>query len=314
PVEINLDPLTPIDNNRLVALNGTVHQEWYFNSFSADGTSDITIVSFHQPGSPKGGLFVMLDAIWSNGTRSENIIFVQESQVITCAGQMTGIWSSTDQDITFTFTLNSSLKRATITAKTPSINGEWNIKSTTSARYPSGNLYPSRSSSLYFAPYNWWEEAIPSGIVSTVFEIEGSTFSFNGFGGHETFVTTFSPWNLISKDWIWARMVAGPYTAVVWYYNSPIDGERHVSAFLSIGDAVLFSSPGPNSAFTLSLLHNGGVSDNIINNSTGYGFDFVQSSGEHNTWHFEVKHNQFGLQAYSLNSNYTRFVDTVSGG
>jgi hypothetical protein len=90
PVNINLDPLIPIDNNRLSALNDTIHQEWYFDSFSIDGTSDMAIVFFNQPGSPKGELFVMLDAIWSNGTRSSNTIFVEESQIITCPSQTTG--------------------------------------------------------------------------------------------------------------------------------------------------------------------------------------------------------------------------------
>ncbi|KAN0089779.1 hypothetical protein V8E51_018358 [Hyaloscypha variabilis] len=242
----------------------------------------MAIVFFNQPGSPKGELFVMLDAIWSNGTRSSNTIF-----------------SSAAQDITFSFSLDSNLKRATITAETPSIKGEWHINSTTPARYPSGQLYPSRSASLYFAPYNWWDEAIPSGTVSTIFEIEGTPFSFNGFGGHDSFLTAFSPWYYISEDWIWARMVAGPYTVVVWDYNSSIGGKRHVSAFLVHGETALSPGPGPDSTFTLSLLYNGTVSDGIINNATGFGFDFVEKSGK---------------RTYSTDSNYTRFVDRVSGG
>jgi hypothetical protein len=274
----------------------------------------MAIVFFNQPGSPEGELFVMLDAIWSNGTRSSNTIFVEESQIITCPSQTTGIWSSAAQDITFSFSLDSNLKRATITAETPSIKGEWHINSTTPARYPSGQLYPSRSASLYFAPYNWWDEAIPSGTVSTIFEIEGTPFSFNGFGGHDSFLTAFSPWYYISEDWIWARMVAGPYTVVVWDYNSSIGGKRHVSAFLVHGETVLFPGPGPDSSFTLSLLYNGTVSDGIINNATGFGFDFVEKSGKRSNWHFEVEHTHLGLQAYSTDSNYTRFVDRVSGG
>ena len=313
-VNINLDPLAPTDINRLAALNRSVHQEWYFDSFSADGTSDITIVFFHQSGSSNGDIYVMLDAIWPNGTRYNNNIFVEESHVITCPGQTTGLWSSSAQYISFNFILDSNLKRAIITVKTPNINGEWHLDSTTPARYPYGDLYPSRSASLYFAPYNWWEEAIPSGTVSTTFEFEGTKLSFDGFGGHDTFVTAFSPWNLISKDWIWARLVAGPYSAVIWYYNSSIDAELHVSAFLVQGETILFSSPGPNSTFTLSLLYDGGVSDNVINNATGFGFDFTQTSGQHNSWHFEMKHTHLGLQDYGTNSNYTRFVDTVSGG
>jgi hypothetical protein len=115
----------------------------------------------------------MLDNIWSNGTRSSNTIFVEESQIITCPSQTTGIWSNATQDITFSFSLDSNLKRASNTAKAPSIKSEWHINSSTHARYQSGQLYPSKSASLYFAPYNWWDEAIPSGTVSTIFEIEG---------------------------------------------------------------------------------------------------------------------------------------------
>ena len=303
-----------MDNRRLAAIKSTVHQEWYFDSFSADGTSDITIVFLLQPGSPNGDIYVMLDAIWPKGTRSNNNIFVDESQITTCSGRTTGLWSSTAQNISFSFMLDSSLKRATITVKTPTINGEWHITSNTPARYPSGDLYPSESASLYFAPYNWWEEAIPSGTVSIVFDFQGTQLSFNGFGGHETFLTALSPWNIISKDWIWARLVAGPYSAVIWSYNSPIDNKLHVSTFLVQGETVVFSGPGPTSNFTLSFLHDGGLSDNVINNATGFGFDFAQKSGQHHTWHFEVKHINLRLQSYRSNSNYTRFVDKVSGG
>lgn len=36
PVSVDLNPLTPADNNRLSVLNETVHQEWYFEPFSSD--------------------------------------------------------------------------------------------------------------------------------------------------------------------------------------------------------------------------------------------------------------------------------------
>ena len=314
PVNIDVEPLTPIDNNRLSALNGTAHQEWYFDSFSADGTSDVTIVFFHQPGFPAGEIFVMFDVVWVNGSLFNYIFFVEESQVTTCPYQTTGIWSSTDQDTTFTFTLDSSLSQGTITATTPNIKGVWQINSTTPALYPSGELYPSQSGTPYFAPYNWWEEPIPSGTVATFFEIDGTPFSFHGFGGHETFWTAFAPWNYICNDWVWARFVAGPFTAVVWYYNSSIGNKLYVTALLIRDETVLFSGPSESSKFTISLLHEGGVSDGIINNATGFGFDFVQTSGQQKRWHFEAKHNKLGLQAISEFQNYTRFVDTVRGG
>jgi hypothetical protein len=63
PVSSDLNPFTPVDNNRLWALNRAVHQEWYFNSFSFNGTSDITIVFFHQPSFLEGELSVMLDVV-----------------------------------------------------------------------------------------------------------------------------------------------------------------------------------------------------------------------------------------------------------
>jgi hypothetical protein len=63
------------------------------------------------------------------------------------------------------------------------------------------------------------------------------------------------------------------------------------------------------------LLYNGGVSDGIINNATGFAFEEEEEepSGQQKRWHFELKHNRLGLQSYSAGGNYTRFVDTVSG-
>jgi hypothetical protein len=62
------------------------------------------------------------------------------------------------------------------------------------------------------------------------------------------------------------------------------------------------------------LLHDGGLSDKIINNATGFGFDFTETCVQPKRWHFELKQNRFGLQYYSAGSNHTRFVDTVGGG
>jgi hypothetical protein len=87
-----------------------------------------------------------------------------------------------------------------------------------------------------------------------------------------------------------------------------------MSAFLVQGGTVLFPGPDPDWSFTLSLLYNGTVSDGIITNVTGYGFNFAQNFGERKAWHFDIEHTHLGLQSYSTDSNYTRFVDRVSGG
>jgi hypothetical protein len=137
-----------------------------------------------------------------------------------------------------------------------------------------------------------------SGTVTTSFQIGGTLFSLNGLRGHEIFPTAFSPWNIIAKNWIWARIVAGPYTAIVCYYTSSIDSKLYVSAFLTKGDTVLFPGPSRNASFTLSLLHDGGLSDNIIN-ATGFGLDFVETSAQQKRWYFGLNHNRLELQYYS---------------
>jgi hypothetical protein len=98
--------------------------------------------------------------------------------------------------------------------------------------------------------------------------------------------------------------------------TSSLKPEHYVSAFLTQGDTILFYGPGRSSTFTLSLLYNRGVSDGIINNATGFVLDFEEeeASSQRKSWHFELTHYRLGLQDNSTGGNYTRFVDTVSGG
>jgi hypothetical protein len=326
-INIDLNPLTSLDNARLAELNATAHEEWYFDSISIDGKSNLVCTFFRDPsiGSPLGSTWVMLDAVWPNGTRTSNVIFVEESRIITCPDKTYGIWNSTDKN--FSFSVSSDHTLATIDINGGGIRGSWTLHANTPARYISGSLVPNATETLHFAPYLWWEEPIPSGNVTSSFKIHGTPFELNGYGGHDYFADAYAPWAYICKNWIWARLIVGPFTLVVWLFTSSIDSRVYSSVFLLEGTNVRFSTlntpavldfptPSPTQQYAkVSLLYNGGIHGSFINNATGFAFDLVEAGASGRSWHFETKHMAIGLESpISSNQQFTRFLDTAIGG
>jgi hypothetical protein len=129
------------------------------------------------------------------------------------------------------------------------------------------------------------------------------------------------------RDRIWARLIIGPYTLVLWKFTSAIDNKIYSSVFLLTGNKVTFSTLNTEAILKsststpkqdyakVSLLYNGGVHGSYINNATGYAIDLVEAGCSGRSWHFQTKHMAIGLESpLDSNQQFTRFLETVIGG
>jgi hypothetical protein len=215
PVDIDINPLHPFESPKLLVLNSTTFEYWYFDSVSADGTSGAVINFYRDPVLAylgQGNLRVMIDAVWSNGTRFSHTVFVDDSCVTVCGRETTGVWSSPSKDANFTFKISKDSETVDITISGPLVSGTFRLKSNTPARYPHGELFPSPKASVALAPEFWWNEPIPSGAAHVCLTLNNTQFEIvGGVGGHERNYGAFD-YEVLGKNWSWMRFVAGPYT------------------------------------------------------------------------------------------------------
>ncbi|CZR69668.1 uncharacterized protein PAC_19568 [Phialocephala subalpina] len=330
-ISIDTSPLTPPMNPRFATVNSTAWEQWYFDSISSNGESNSVITFFRDPSLDVlglGSLWVMHDAVWSNGTRASTIEFVEEAMVVVCPGYTFGLWNSSSQSSEFTFNVTSDSTQASISVSTLKTQGTLNVTTLGPARYPDGLLYPDKHGSLFFAPMLWWVEAVPAGNTQVDFEIGGSEIGFTGYGGVDYFAGSYI-WDYICKDWYWMRGVVGPYSIVFWQFTSAIDNNTYTSAFLVQNGAVIFSTQnsgldisGPQDSYAnITLLYGTGhgvVTAPMGLNDTGYALDFVEgitNGVAGRRWHFETQHQNVGFSTLpGINSVYTRFADSAKGG
>lgn len=320
PVTINTSPTDPFEVTKLSAINETVWEYWYFDAVSSDGKSGVAITFFKDPSLSAlgfGNLRVSLDAVWPNGTQFTSTLFVNESTITTCGDDTKGVWNQTNEGIGFSFEVSNNMKQVDVVVAGPQVSGTFSLKSNTPARYPAGELYPSKSASLALGPLIYWNEAVPAGSVEASMILGGAPFSFTGIGGHDRNYAPFI-WTFVAQHWYWIRIVAGPYTAVYWIWTSAIDGKTYTTAFLAENGKEIFASTNgavsSKGAYATMALTNGpGVHGSFADSSTGFAIDFVDHDDKN--WHFEVQHQNIAFEAPAgSNNNYSRFVNTASGG
>jgi hypothetical protein len=146
----------------------------------------------------------------------------------------------------------------------------------------------------------------------------GTPFSLSGIGGHERNYAPFI-WDFIVKQWYWMRVVTGPYTMVLWVWDSATDNKTYTSAFLSErGKEIFATTSGTVSSggkyATMKLLNGTGVHGTFADNSTGISVDLVDHECD-KSWHFELQHQNIAFESPAgINQEYSRFVNTASGG
>lgn len=314
PVSIDSSPLTPFHSPKLSAINATAWEYWYWDGVSTDGSAGVTLTFFRDPSLVVEGfpiLRVSVDAVWSNGTRFNTDIPIEDSTVTVCGPQTTGVWTAQDIEMTFQATDDAIIE---VYMNGASVEGTFTLVSDTRPLYPNGLPYPNPAASVELIPLLNWNEAIPGGFVQTKFVLNGTELSFDGFGGADRNWGSYI-WDFVADHWWWVRVQTGPYTLVFWKIVSGIDEKTHTYAHLlehGIPIVEFSSTDASESQATLTLLYNGTTHGSFEDTSTGFAIDLNLPAGE--SYHFEVEHVNIVFEAPPSNDEYTRFVNTAMGG
>jgi hypothetical protein len=332
-VHINTSPLNPFENPTLSASNDTAWDHWYFDGVSSDGLSGLAITFSHDPNYiPPNYSFLHVDisAVFSDGTKYSNTLFVSSAVISRCDTLTSGFWLDSEQGYEFTFAVANDYSTANISLNSPDLSGTFSLTSSSQPHYPTGDIYPSSTSSTALAPLIYWTEPIPGGTVTASLSINNASFSLTGYGGHDR---TFSPYpfDYTVTQWYWTRFICGPYIGSIWIWISALDSQQYLSAFLSSNGTSLFtttisaiipSEPPSGVPYAELFLDfdddlgdgfDSGVHGSFGDNSTGLLLYFYEADGRN--WSFNIQHEnvQFETQA-GANFEYSRFVNTASGG
>jgi hypothetical protein len=333
PVDINTSPLNPFEDPTLSGSNDTAWEHWCFDGVSSDGLSGLAITFSHDPNyipSNSSFLHVEISAVFPDGTTYSNTFFVSSAVISRCDSLTSGFWLDSEQSYEFAFAVANDYSTANISLNSPEMSGTFSLTSTSQPHYPTGDIYPSSTASTALAPLIYWTESIPGGTVTASLDINGTSFSLAGSGGHDR---TFSPysWDYTVTQWYRTRFICGPYIGVFWVWISAIDSQQYLSAFLSQNGTSIFSTtigatipdePPSGGQYAELFLDfdddlgdgfDSGVHGSFGDNSTGLLLYFYEADGRN--WSFNIQHSNVEFETLAgANFEYSRFENTATGG
>lgn len=187
-----------------------------------------------------GGQRALLSAVWPNGTRFMEVMWADVSTVKVCDDMTIATWYNGTSGLNWTIEAAKDFSRTIVHIKSANIQGTFILSPISPPVYPNGLIYPDLRGDNKFAPYLWWVESVPVGVVKVNLTIRGTPFVLhNGIGGRERNWHSF-PWAQISARWDMIRAQVGPYTLVSLTYESKIDGQTYFSAVIMEGQKVVF--------------------------------------------------------------------------
>lgn len=244
------DPLAHFDAPMVSNFNLTATEDWSFDGVSTDGAMGISI--FFSRGTVAGHTAaqrLLIAVTWPNGTRYLENAFAQESIVLQCKESTAGIWANSTSGLNWTFEVSNDYKHTIMTIDSKTVKGTYTLESISPAVYPNGRIYPDRNGNPLFAPFLYWVENVPIGIVQTNLTILGTPFILNGIGGREHNWNSDS-WGAISARWDMVRGAIGPYNFIAWTYESRFDRQTYFSIVLMKGQDVIFRTEQPELSVT----------------------------------------------------------------
>lgn len=327
-VHMKDNPWTPFDAPMTERFNLTTGEDWSFEGVSADGQSGMGFT--FSRGTVAGHALaqrIFLAVVWPNGTRFMESTFADVSTIQTCKDTTRGTWHNGTSGMDWTFEAANDYARTLVKIESATVRGTFTLKAISPAIYPNGLVYPHPHGDNWFAPYLYWVENVPVGVVEANLTIRGTPFILKGIGGRERNWNSFA-WAEISARWDMVRAEVGPYTVMSWIFDSKIDGKTYFSSVLMMGKEVIFrtlaqaASPAtPYGSFTLRntgsvrLSSNPGAATALPESRhTGYVLEMVAPSTR-KRWKFEVDYTKCVYWfAAGNDGKLGGFVGAVKGG
>ena len=296
------------DGPMVGAVNSTSLDWWYFDAVSEDGSTGASIVFLRTVifDVSVSADFVQV-TLKSNGISLDEIFEVNSSSVSTAGFGASGSWPGVGS-----FEVSPDLSQYTVKLNTGSIQGTLTVRSIAPAHYPDGSCPGTTNASVLVAPALYWTNAVPGGVATANFEVNGETLQFqNGIGYHDQNWGGLSIANTIIL-WYWGHATVGPYTFVYFNTISAITNMEFSSVYLVNGDQIQIARQFSSSNLTNVLPFGNGTQfppSNTTNLPSGFQINFVGSNYEE--W-------SFLLESVHIVSNregiYTRWIGTATGG
>lgn len=301
-VDMTTNALGHLDAPMVTSFNSTVNDDYSFDAVSSDGTAAMAFTFSRGTivGHPLAQR-LFISVVWPNGTRYMETTYAEESIVRQCHASTVGTWYNTTSGMNWTFDASKDFSKTVVTVDSSTIKGTYTLHARSPSFYPDGSTYPNLTANTLFAPYLYWTENVPTGIATANLTIKNTPFILKGYGGRERNWNSFA-WSDISKAWDQARATIGPYTLMIWTYDSKITNQPSFTSVLMRGKEVIFR--------TQSTAHSNGSPYSSINSTntgstrlssppgsatllpesdfTGYVMEMVYpSSGK--AWRFEIE-------------------------
>jgi hypothetical protein len=322
-VDMTNNPLTPFDASMVSPFNLTAGEDWSFEGVADDGQAGMAI-TFSRGTVAKSPLAqrILLAVTWPNGTRYLNNTFADVSTITACKDSTVGTWYDGASGMNWTFEASNDYSYTHVTIDSAEVKGTYTLNALSPAIYPNGLKYPNADGNPLFAPYLYWVENTPVGVVHANLTINGTPFIINGIGGRERNWNSYG-WANISSSWNMARAAVGPYTLIAWKYLSKVDNATYFSSVVMEGKEVVFRTQSQEMSSirdygSFNWATNGTVhlsAEGLPNSTfTGFSLDMVSpQTGKH--WKFDIDFTKtvYWFKAGSA-SVIGGFVGSIRGG
>ncbi|GJC91663.1 hypothetical protein CH63R_01264 [Colletotrichum higginsianum IMI 349063] len=338
--DVLFGPRTPNEHptvGKLSGINSTSWEQWVFDSVSETGSSGI-FLSLGRDASysffGQGNLHVEFYALLDDGTKIQELAFVEVSSVYDCGEFVASTWTSSSHAFEFRVPKDAgagggsggSGGAPTFAVRTPKFRGDFLLLGTAPGHFPNGALRASASSSsTQLAPGLHMHSTIPAAQVRGNMTFKGREISYSGVGGH-LHLWAIDNWFKIIWGFRILRGSAGPYSFFYWEPTSRVGGRvPHYTAILFKDGKKLVSTQaatppshqpqGGDYVRVSATQHGRGARASVASRpaSTGHVVEFWSAGGGH--WRFELEHQHVQVQMpFGRDTGLAVFTNRVFGG
>ncbi|KAL3494977.1 hypothetical protein BJX62DRAFT_233947 [Aspergillus germanicus] len=247
------------DAPKVVPMNSTTYQNWWFDAVTPDGTSTFTVNFLTTPANaaglvPDGHAGAPILAILArlpNGTMVSQ--YLSASAAAIASGAAAGTWLDTGAKFRGTPSLRDYyVDIDTTKLKVPSVlkvKGSLHYRSLTPAHYPCGTTLDA-GQDLQVFPHLGWTNTMAGASVSGSMTIEDQKLTFR-HGEHNIGYHDMNwgdgDFTAVAKSWFWGHFTLGPYTVALWDgVGTGDDAQEFTTAYVANDGNVVASGCGPD--------------------------------------------------------------------
>ncbi len=329
PVPLSVSASEHPEAVKVPALNASVWEQWEFDGVAESGKGSIMMGFVRDPAFQffgQGNLRIEFYMMLEDGTRIQQVEYVDYSTIIDCADSVSGLWNSSSR--VYAFKVSKDMGSAKVWWDTGNTKGAFSLESFTSPVLASGDPWPPTEQrvpsqhpvAVHLSPGFYFNQPISGGKMTAHVQLgRKGEMKIKGYGSH-TRVWATAHWLKICHGYNLVRGFLGPYAVSYLQCVSRVDDlVTYLTAQLFKNGRLLVGSRlGAVSEDADHVLFRrdfaGNLSGRFADKSTGQVLEFV-SPGSGRKWRFQHTHETRWFEMSLGGGNgVTAFVDQVAGG